>query len=267
MEQQEADLVKTLYKVTASPLLRRLLRLYQDGELDSLRFADAFRQYRFAPYVGPILASRATAPFLTDPAFDRVYRESMDETYPGHVADIRWKLYLAVELARTALARGGAFVECGTNRGITPLMVLRLAPECNVPFWLFDTFEGVVREQQTDRERENEAAGEFEPCFDLVAATFRPYPTVRLVKGVVPESLAEYDDGSVSFLHIDMNVAYPEVETLRFFWPKMARGGVVLFDDYACPKHDVQQNALDACAAEFDRTITSLPTGQGALFV
>ena len=77
--------------------------------------------------------------------------------------------------------------------------------------------------------------------------------------------LDEVSPSTLAYLHIDMNIAYPEVEASRRLWDRMTRGGVVVYDDYASPAHAEQKRALDAFAAERGVEILSLPTGQGLL--
>ena len=57
----------------------------------------------------------------------------------------------------------------------------------------------------------------------------------------------------------------PEVEALRFFWPRIPTGGIVLLDDYAYYGHDAQGDAMDAVARELGAEIAVLPTGQGLI--
>jgi hypothetical protein len=69
----------------------------------------------------------------------------------------------------------------------------------------------------------------------------------------------------VSFLHLDMNSALPEVEALRFFWPRLTVGAFVLMDDYTYTGYEPQHQALNEVARSLGYDILSLPTGQGLL--
>ena len=86
---------------------------------------------------------------------------------------------------------------------------------------------------------------------------------VVLVRGSIPSTLSTVEIPSVCYLHIDMNCAKPEIQTARFFWPKMVKDGVVLLDDYAYVGYEPQKKAFDHFAKENDISILSLPTGQG----
>ncbi|HCA60015.1 MAG TPA: methyltransferase, partial [Blastocatellia bacterium] len=65
--------------------------------------------------------------------------------------------------------------------------------------------------------------------------------------------------------HIDMNHAAPEVAALRMLWPRMAKAGIVLLDDYAYFGYRPQKEAMDALGQELGFAVASLPTGQGLI--
>ena len=62
-----------------------------------------------------------------------------------------------------------------------------------------------------------------------------------------------------------MNCAFPEAAALRYFWPSIVEGGIVLCDDYAYFGCDAQGAALDDAAKELGIEILALPTGQGLI--
>src|SRR5205807_2562718 len=93
--------------------------------------------------------------------------------------------------------------------------------------------------------------GLYSDCYADVVKTFAPYPGARIVRGVVPDTLAAIDAERIAYLSIDMNCAEPEIEAMRRLWPKMTAGAVVLLDDYAGgPAYHLQKKAFDALAQE-----------------
>jgi hypothetical protein len=73
------------------------------------------------------------------------------------------------------------------------------------------------------------------------------------------------DANPVAFLHLDMNCAYPEIEALRYFWPRISSGGIVLLDDHARKDYEHLGDAMDALMRSLNTEIVSLPTGQGVI--
>jgi hypothetical protein len=100
---------------------------------------------------------------------------------------------------------------------------------------------------------------------ERIRANFADWPNVEIVQGVVPDVLGELAIGQVAFLHIDMNCAFPERAALEWFWDRLGRGGIVLFDDYAYFGHEEQMRAIDEAAARLGADVLSLPTGQGLI--
>ncbi|MDP6559490.1 MAG: hypothetical protein QF619_05130, partial [Candidatus Binatia bacterium] len=47
------------------------------------------------------------------------------------------------------------------------------------------------------------------------------------------ESFKDISINKVSYLHIDMNNAFAEIEAIKFFWNKIINYGIILLDDYA----------------------------------
>ena len=62
-----------------------------------------------------------------------------------------------------------------------------------------------------------------------------------------------------------MNSSTPEVAALEALWPRLTRGGVVLFHDFGYRGFEPQHEAMSAFAQAHGFPIASLPTGQGLL--
>ncbi len=211
---------------------------------------------------------------------DCVLSERFTESYSKGLAtghgygniDIRWRVYVCCWAAEQVLKVPGDFVECGVYTGITSRTVCHYInfEDKDKLYYLFDTFNGIPESQMSDFETrlsisKNERFYR-QTSFERIQQEFSAFNNVRLVKGEVPETLSTQPIDDVAFLHIDMNIAYPEVKALEFFWPKMHVGGIVILDDYNSLAHVEQKNALDTVAANFGVSILALPTGQGLMF-
>jgi hypothetical protein len=170
----------------------------------------------------------------------------------------------------------GDFVECGVNAGFISSALMQGLDwnSTGRRFFLIDTFAGPVAEQYTKAEvdggrlriaEEARAAGAYVTDLDRVRRNYAEWRGAKVVQGAVPDVLFSLDIASAAFLHIDMNCSYPETEALKFFWPRIPPGGVVLLDDYGYLGHEEQANAMDEAASGLGAEILSLPTGQGLL--
>jgi hypothetical protein len=216
--------------------------------------------------------------FLTEARFAAAYRRGIES---GHsITDgvnsssdlhIEWRVAMACWAAKHASHLPGDFVECGTNTGILSLAICEYVDfnSTGKSFYLFDTYQGIpidqvaVEEHPDYKKQMNDSW--YPDCYELALRNFAPYPRARLIRGRVPESLSEVEIGPVSYLSIDMNIAYPERAALEFFWPKLVPGGIIVFDDYAFLEYELQKATHDEFAHARGLEIFALPTGQGLL--
>lgn len=215
--------------------------------------------------------------FLEDPRFIEAYQLGMDS---GHIigrpnggnADlhIEWRIHTCLWAATHAAKLPGDFVECGTNTGIMSLAICKYLDfnATGKTFWLFDTFEGAPLEQLIEDEWQagrDKTKNQYFPCYELAVKNFSPYANAKLVKGIVPDTFAQVEIDAVSYLCVDMNIVYPEVVALEFFWPRLVKGAVVVLDDYGWKQCAIQKMGHDAFARKVGVEIMLLPTGQGLI--
>lgn len=164
----------------------------------------------------------------------------------------------------------GDYVECGVSTGITSRAVVEYCSFGNSEksFYLVDTFSGIPMSQASDEEKalsESKNERHYFDSFSLVQRNFIEYSNVYPVRGTVPDILGALPVEQVAFLHIDMNIAYPEVAALEHFWPLMVPGGIVILDDYGAQAHVPQKRAIDSWSKQSGANVLLLPTGQGMI--
>jgi len=87
------------------------------------------------------------------------------------------------------------------------------------------------------------------------ADRFVPWkPRVKLIDGdigdSVPRFVAENPGVRFSLVHFDCDLYAPTKAALSAIWPKISRGGVVLFDEYALKEWQGESQAVDEFLAE-----------------
>jgi len=248
------------------------------------RFRDFFRSiarrlnYVRVPHLtyggDGLFTSGKYAPFLDDKRFMAAYDRAIRS---GHMIGgeknvdlhIEWRVAIACWAARHATQLRGDFVECGVNTGILSLAVCdyvnfnSLDKSC----YLFDTFAGIPESQMSEAERATRLISntKYPDCYELTSANFKDYPRVTLVRGLVPDTLQTVDIEAVSYLSIDMNIAYPERKAIEHFWPLLSPGAMVLLDDYGWMDYEERRRTMDEFAKETGVAILALPTGQGLI--
>ena len=209
--------------------------------------------------------------FANDPRFIRAYASAISATNNDPQRHGPWRVHVALWAAHSAFRLGGDFVECGVYRGFVSSAIMNYL-DWNVTcgarrFFLFDTFDGFVPELlDTDEQgRFAQFGDKYKGTYKSTTKAFSGARHVNVVKGIVPQSLTTQNIASVSYLHLDMNCAAPEVAALEHFWPKLPTGALVLMDDYAYTGFRPQYVALNRFADKVGYQILSLPTGQGLL--
>lgn len=246
---------------------RRLLprRLY--GALRVLGDPDRFADIDFATYNQDRLLTQNNCDFIRDERFAAAYKlgEATDSWWNQ---PIHWRIHVMFWAATRALDIEGDFVECGVNRGGFSRSIMEYIGFKDLPkkYYLLDTFNGLVDELITNEEKQNGIrAGHYAECFAEVQETFKDFPNVELIRGIVPDTLPLVGADKVCYLSLDMNCAQPEIEAAEFFWDKLSPGAAIILDDYGFTEYAVQKREFDAFANRKNVTILTIPTGQGLI--
>jgi len=204
------------------------------------------------------------ADFLRDAVFLQAYEAALQQQPDTW---IRWRSHVVQWAAHHAMRLPGDFVECGVNRAFLSMSAMTAVDFRHANdrhFYLFDTYCGLVPEQVTS---DDQAAfrNVYPDTYDFVKGTFRDWKNVSVVRGIVPESLTKVSIERVAYLSIDMNCVKPEIEAIKYFWPRIVPGGIIILDDYGFPGHTAQKHAADDFAGSVGVKVLCLPTGQGLI--
>ena len=99
--------------------------------------------------------------------------------------------------------------------------------------------------------------------YEQVCERFNEFSNVKVIKGVLPDSLAEEAPEKIAFLHIDLNSVKPEIGVLEVLFDRVVSGGIIVFDDYGWIEYIRQKRAEDVFMGKRYYSILELPTGQG----
>src|SRR5712691_8148737 len=159
----------------------------------------------------------------------------------------------------------GDFVECGVFHGFCSAFLADYLNFASVDksYYLYDTFAGIPAEY--DSEANNDPLLAAPGLYESVCARFAAYPNVRVVKGVVPDTLHQVSPERIAFLHLEISSSKSEIAALDMLFDRVSPGGVIVFDDYGWLAYQAQQIAEDAFVRARGYRILELPTGQGLL--
>ena len=86
-------------------------------------------------------------------------------------------------------------------------------------------------------------------------------------QGYIPNSFQKNNGpNELSWLHIDLNSSKPTLDSLEYFYPKLEKNGIILFDDYSWNGYEKTRELIEIFLEDKEGEFLHLPTGQ-AFFV
>ena len=190
------------------------------------------------------------------------------------------KIIAQYELFKKTLEVPGAIVECGVFKGssLARFAMFRelLMGSLSKKIIAFDTF-GQYPETQFDsdkkyRERFIQTAGEEGISKEQLVSVLQHkgvYRNAELVEGditrTVPEYVKQNPELKISLLNLDTDVYEPAVTILEHLFPRMAKGGILLVDDYGV--FAGENRAVDEYFEQKEIQIRKLPFAQTPCYI
>ena len=145
---------------------------------------------------------------------------------------------MLILLLRTIVERNveGDIVELGVYKGFTAKLIHYYVPERKLH--LFDTFEGFtnrsVVSEKINTNKTISAISFSDTTLDNVKKYIAPINnTVLYYKGYFPESIPEeFRYKQFAFVHLDADLYDPIMYGLKYFYPRIKCGGMILIHDY-----------------------------------
>lgn len=157
----------------------------------------------------------------------------------------------------------GALAELGVYRGDFAAELNRRFPERNL--YLFDTFEGFdLRDLNTETQNgySRSVEGEFsDTTLELVLSKMTTQHNVVVQKGYFPDTTEGMDpELRFAMVSLDADLYEPTFNGLKWFYPRMVSGGVILLHDYQNARFSGVHAAVEAFEREFGPLLL-LPVG------
>ena len=172
---------------------------------------------------------------------------------------IAWRRYILVCAACHCIHLQGDFVECGVYQGSGIKTVIDYFGTSGFDrtFWGYDTFDYNPVEGHSFQ-------GQKDGLYASICNRFEGYDQVKLVQGLLPDSLEQNSPDLISYLHIDLNSAEYEIKVLDRLFDRVEPGGIIVLDDYEWAGIYRQQKIQEDVWFELrGYRVFPLPTGQG----
>jgi len=139
------------------------------------------------------------------------------------------------KLVQKANKLDGDIAEIGVYKGGTAKLLSLSCPDKLVH--LFDTFQGMPAKDDPSIDMHKE--GDFnDTSLDGVKSALDECSNARFYQGMFPETVDEMVSEKFSLVHSDVDLYQCNVDVLEYFYQKMVKGGIIVFDDYeweGCP--------------------------------
>ena len=173
------------------------------------------------------------------------------------------RCYMLYQFARQAMLLPGNAAEVGVYKGGTARLIGKTLAGTGKTLHLFDTFAGMPG---TDAARDHHKQGDFaDSSMGLVEANLVGIEKLAFHQGFFPETAKGLEAERFCFVHVDVDIHQSAAAACEFFYPRLERGGVLVFDDYGLPSCPGLKLAVDDFFARKPEKPTYLPTGQAVV--
>jgi O-methyltransferase len=201
-----------------------------------------------------VIVPHATySPWWGDEAFQRVWTQVKDSTF----VDI-YRLYELWSLVGQVNDLPGDILEVGVWRGGSGAVMASRAALDSSPstVYLCDTFAGVAKAGPRDADYEGGELADTSSSTVLALVRRVGLDNVVIVEGVFPDETGDrVPSRGLRFCHIDVDVYDSARDVFHWAWPKLASGGVIVFDDYGFYSEEGVTDFVNELASRDDLTL------------
>lgn len=151
--------------------------------------------------------------------------------------DFMLRPYEAFTIYSTAKAQSileGDMAEVGVYQGGSAKLICEAKGTRKLH--LFDTFEGLPEVSETDKNFDDieflHKKDISNTSLDKVKNYLSKYDDVFFYKGKFPETAEPVKDNVFSFVHLDADLYESTLNSLKFFYPRLVQGGIIISHDY-----------------------------------
>jgi len=134
------------------------------------------------------------------------------------------------QFAAAATKLPGDFAEVGVYRGGSAKLICEAKGERSLH--LFDTFEGLPPTGDDDW---SFAKSQYAESLEAVQSYLQQdeYSNLSFYKGLFPETAKAVENNTFAFVHLDVDLLSSTLDCLKFFYPRMEKGGLILSHDFS----------------------------------
>lgn len=171
----------------------------------------------------------------------------------------RWMVWQLVRLIDRV---PGDTAECGVFQGASSWLICAATRGSGRKHHLFDSFEGLSAPDSADGaywKKGDLSAGE-----ELVSRNLRPFAdAIEFHRGWIPDRFPDVAGKKFAFVHIDVDLKQPTLDSVEFFYPLLSPGAILVCDDYQSSLCPGATEAIDEFLADKPEKMIALDAGGG----
>ena len=213
--------------------------------------------------VSGVIDKRNLTPFQKDNKYYNLYFEGLEKSQNQNTDNFfkQCRHLDLINLALIALKKEvvADFAEAGCWKGHSSYFLSKLINDYNlkknknIKFFIFDSFEGLSEINEKDKNVKKldqnlikKIKTQFVSNDEFVKnEVLKDFKFVEIFKGWIPEKFIKVKDKKFSFVHIDVDLYEPTLQSLEFFFPRLIEGGIIVCDDYNSFGFDGAKKAWD----------------------
>ena len=190
---------------------------------------------------------------------DKHFNELMKKIYDYTLVDKK-RCFMIFQFAKQAAHLSGDVAEVGVFKGGTARLLADGIKIQNKTLHLFDTFSGMP---PTDPSRDIVREGDFkDTSLEEVKAYLSDFDNICYYQGLFPVSAKPVENLKFSLVHVDVDMYKSVLDCCDFFYPRIEKGGIMIFDDYGHVNCPGAKMAVDEFFSDKVESPCYLPTGQ-----
>lgn len=194
---------------------------------------------------------------------DQIFKDTFNKIKPFTVIDVQ-KAFILYQMTKHSLKFAGDIAEVGVYKGGTAKLFSCLMECFDKKLHLFDTFEGMP---EVRKDLDTHDKGDFhDTSLAKVKENVGEYKNVLYYKGLFPKTATPIKDKTFCLVHIDVDIYQSVKDCCEFFYNRIEKNGVMIFDDYGFPSCPGARKAVDEYFQNKPEYLFYLPTGQAFIF-
>lgn len=160
-----------------------------------------------------------------DPEFEIIF-DKAQKTHGNNVL----RCFMLYQFLKLTGGLTGNAAEVGVYKGRTAKILAMTSEKLDKNVHLFDTFSGMP---ETDSSKDNfYKKGSFDDTsLSEVESFLSDCNNITIYPGFFPETSKPVEKMSFSFVHVDVDIYRSVLDCCEFFYPRMVKNGVMIFDD------------------------------------